>query len=440
MQIIEGYKEARKILTRRAGFELFEINQSMKQQLIELFGIEKPEEVVKLIINDVFLQGDSALYSYTQKIDRVDLTALEVAKKDIKNAYQKVSTELTSAMKTASQRISTFYQGQKSHLFPGMLKDGLGQLVRPLQRIGIYAPGGTACYPSTVLMTAIPARIAGVSEVILVTPPDKNGVVPPATLIAADLAQVDRIFNVGGAQAIAALAFGTESIPQVDKICGPGNIFVTLAKKQVFGRVAIDGLQGPSEIFIIADESAPANYCAADILAQAEHDRLASAILATTSPQLAGEVNREIKQQLPTINRQGIALESITNNGMIAIVTTLDEAIDLANLYAPEHLSLMIREANSYVNKLRNVGCIFVGEYSTVPIGDYVAGPSHALPTNGTARFSSPLNLTDFIKITDLIHIDREAMKQLGPVATTLANAEGLQAHTRAIKARLENI
>lgn len=440
MRVIEGYKEARKVLARRVGVELFEIGQGLKQQLIELFDTEKPEEVVRRIINDVFLQGDSALYSYTQKIDRITLTTLELCKKDIKNAYQKVSTELTSSMKTASQRISAFYQEQKNHLFHGMLKDGLGQLVRPLQRIGIYAPGGTACYPSTVLMTAIPARIAGVGEIILVTPPDKTGKVPPATLIAADLAQVDRIFSIGGAQAIAALAFGTESIPQVDKICGPGNIFVTLAKKQVFGRVAIDGLQGPSEIFIIADESAEANYCAADILAQAEHDRLASAILATTSSQLANEVNREIKQQLQTLNRQEIALEAIANNGVIAIVTTIDEAIDLANLYAPEHLSLMIKEANYYVNKLRNVGCIFIGEYSTVPIGDYVAGPSHALPTNGTARFSSPLNLTDFIKITDLIHIDREAMKQLGPVAITLANAEGLQAHTRAVQVRLENI
>jgi len=286
-------------------------------------------------------------------------------------------------------------------------------------------------------MTAIPAKVAGVKEVILVTPPGLNGAVPSPTLVAADMAEVDRIFCVGGAQAIAALAFGTKSIPRVDKICGPGNIFVTLAKRLVYGVVDIDGLQGPSEVLIIADETANPEYCAADLLAQAEHDPLASAILITTSQGLADKVNREVKQQLKGLPRQAIAAESLKNRGKIITVTSVDEAIELTNLYAPEHLCLMVDKAASYIDKVSNAGCIFVGEKSTVVLGDYVAGPSHVLPTAGTARFSSPLNITDFIKFINLVTIDEVSLKQLAPAASIIARTEEFEAHARAVEKRL---
>jgi histidinol dehydrogenase len=287
-------------------------------------------------------------------------------------------------------------------------------------------------------MTAIPARVAGVNEVILVTPPALNRTVASSTLVAADIAGVDRIFCIGGAQAIAALAFGTESVPKADKICGPGNIFVVLAKKMVYGVVDIDGLNGPSEVLIIADDAAKPEYCAADLLAQAEHDPLASAILVTTSQWLADEVNREVEQQIQDLKRQAIITESLQNRGMLVVVTNIDEAIELANLYAPEHLCLAIEGAASYLDRLLNAGCIFIGQDSTVVLGDYVAGPSHVLPTGGTARFSSPLNIIDFIKLTDLISIDEPGLKQLGRAASIIARAEGFEAHARAVEKRLE--
>jgi len=289
-------------------------------------------------------------------------------------------------------------------------------------------------------MTAIPAKVAGVKEVVLVTPPKSNGAVSPLTLVAADIAGVDRIFGIGGAQAIAALAFGTESIPRVDKICGPGNVFVVLAKKLVYGVVGIDGLQGPSEVLIIADEMANPRYCALDLLAQAEHDPLASAILITTSHQLADEVATEVEQQLKGLERQAIAAESLENRGMIAVVSSVDEAIELANIYAPEHLSLMVDKAEAYIGKVYNAGCIFVGEKSTVVLGDYVAGPSHVLPTGGTARFSSPLNITDFIKFINLVSLDEASLGKLGQAASAIARAEGFEAHARAIEERLRQL
>jgi histidinol dehydrogenase len=287
-------------------------------------------------------------------------------------------------------------------------------------------------------MTAIPARVAGVKEVILVTPPALNGTVSSATLVAADIAGVDRIFSVGGAQAIAALAFGTKSIPKVDKICGPGNIFVTLAKRFVYGVVGIDGLQGPSEVLIIADETANPEYCAADLVAQAEHDPLASAILITTSQRLADEVKQKIEQQLKDLPRQAIAAESLNSRGKIIVVNDVDEAIELANLYVPEHLCLVVDRAASYIDKVSNAGCIFIGGNSTVVLGDYVAGSSHVLPTGGTARFSSPLNISDFIKFINLVNIDKADLRQLGQTAVTMARAEGLEAHARAVEKRLE--
>ncbi len=424
LKIIEGFQSAKSVLSRQAPKEVF--------------GRDDREQIVRQIINDVCNRGDAALLDYTKKFDGAKLTKLEVDGELIARAYREVDTELVSALKLAAERIRSFHKAQKDSIWGGVTQPGLSQLIRPLERVGAYVPGGTASYPSTVLMTAIPAKVAGVKEVILVTPPRSNGVVPPLTLVAADIAGVARVFSVGGAQAIAALAFGTESIPRVDKICGPGNIFVVLAKQLVYGVVGIDGLQGPSEVLIIADETANPEYCAADLLAQAEHDTLASAILVTTSRRLAEEVSRQVEQQLEKLPRQAIASESLKSRGMIAVVASIDEAIELANLYAPEHLCLMVDKAASYIDQLTNAGCIVAGKKATVVLGDYVAGPSHVLPTGGTARFSSPLNVSDFIKLTSVINTDEIDLIDLGRAAQALASAEGLEAHARAVKKRLE--
>ena len=439
MIIIDGFQRAKVVLSRRALAEPYSVSPAVRRKIKEVFGAEiSPEQAVKQIIDEVRSRGDAALFEYTLKLDKAKLTSLEIGKQEISQAYQEVSQELVSALKLAAERIRSFHLVQKDNIWHEVTGQEWGQLVRPLARVGVYAPGGTASYPSTVLMTAIPAEVAGVKEVILATPPRSNGTVPSATLVAADIAGVDRIFGIGGAQAIAALAFGTESVPRVDKICGPGNIFVVLAKKMVYGAVDIDGLQGPSEVLIIADETANPKYCAADLLAQAEHDPLASAILITTSRRLADKVDQEVERQLGDLSRQAIAAESLENRGMIAVVDNVDEAIELANLYAPEHLCLMIEEASSYISKVYNAGCIFIGENSTVALGDYVAGPSHVLPTGGTARFGSPLNITDFIKFIDVVNISDEGLKKLGKAASIIARAEGLEAHARAVEKRLD--
>ncbi len=439
MKILEGFLPAKALLSRETIADAFSVSSALEQRIKELFGAETDlEGAVRQIINEVRSRGDAALIDYTLRIDGIRLTSLEVGKGQITSAYKEVDSELVSALKLAAERIRDFHTRQKRTIGGEADTPGTGQLIRPLERIGVYVPGGTAAYPSTVLMTAIPARVAGVKEIILVTPPRRQGAVPAPTLVAADIAGVDRIFCVGGAQAIAALAFGTESIPQVDKICGPGNVFVVLAKKLVYGVVGIDGLQGPSEVVIIADETANAGYCAADLLAQAEHDPLASAILITTSWQLANEVNQEIERQLEALERKAIIVESLENRGIIAVVSSVDEAIELANLYAPEHLCLAVEGADTYIGQVTNAGCIFIGENLTVALGDYVAGPSHVLPTGGTARFGSPLNITDFIKFISLVSLDKTSLPQLGKAAATIARAEGLQAHARAVEKRLE--
>jgi len=439
LKIIEGFKSAKSALNRQTPAEFYSVSPALGQRLKEMFGTDDPEQAVRQIINEVRNRKDAALFDYTLKIDGIKLTSLEVGKTQIASAYQEVDSELVSALKLAAERIRSFHLAQKDSIWGGVAKLD-GQLIRPLERVGIYIPGGTACYPSTVLMTAIPARVAGVREIIMVTPPQAQGSASLLTLVAADIAQVDRIFCVGGAQAIAALAFGTESIPRVDKICGPGNIFVVLAKKMVYGMADIDGLQGPSEVVIIADETANPDYCAADLIAQAEHDPLASAILITTSSRLAEKVNREVEQQLYHLPRQAIAAECLESKGKIVVVSNLDEAIELANLYAPEHLCLMVDRATSCIDKVSNAGCIFIGENSTVALGDYVAGPSHALPTGGTARFSSPLGITTFIKFINMVNIDEGDLKQLGRAASVIARAEGFEAHARAVEKRLKTI
>jgi histidinol dehydrogenase len=419
LKIIEGFKLAEEVLARRASTEFYD---------------NSLEPEVRQIIDEVRGGGDAALFGCTLKFDRVKLSSLEVNKQQIKDAYRRVDKELISALKLAAERIGTFHRKQKDML----AKPVAGQLVRPLERVGVYAPGGTASYPSTVLMTAVPAKIAGVKEVILATPPRPDGTVSPATLVAADIAGVDRIFSIGGAQAIAALAFGTDSVPAVDKICGPGNIFVVLAKELVYGVVDIDGLPGPSEVIVIADETANPAYCAADLLAQAEHDPLASAILITTSKRLANEVNQEVEKQLKGLERRAIAAESLRKQGVIAVVADIDQAVDLANLYAPEHLCLMVKDADALVKRLTNAGCIVTGESATVVLGDYVFGPSHVLPTGATARFGSPLNVLDFVKFTSLLNVDKATLKKLGKAAATIARAEGLEAHARAVEKRLK--
>jgi len=434
---VEGFNKAKQLLTRKGFSESF-ITSSRLATQEERISEDKPspQEVVERILSDVQDKGDEALFYYTNKLDGVELDSLEVSREEISAAYNMVDKRLISALELAAKRIQDFHLACACKRGIIFVNPCLGRQIRPLDKVGLYIPGGTAAYPSTVLMTAIPAKVAGVKEIIITSPPAKNGSIPAPTLVAADIAGVSRVFKVGGAQAIAALAFGTESVPRVDKICGPGNIFVTLAKKIVYGTVAIDGLQGPSEIVIVADEIANPSICAADLLAQAEHDPLASAILITTSPDLANQVDREVVTQLRKLKRSSIATQAI-NKGMIVLVSNIDEAIELVNLYAPEHLSLMTSNAPSIMSQINNAGCIFVGENSPVVLGDYIAGPSHVLPTGGSARFSSPLSVEDFLKTTNIVALSKANMQELSQPAMTIAKAEELDAHAQAIEKRM---
>lgn len=425
MRIIEGFERAKSVLSRLAPIP-------------EMVGFDEREAVVRQIIEEVRQRGDAALFEYTAKFDRAKLTSLEVSRSQIKRAYREVDAKLVSTLKLAAERIRAFHQMQKEHTLRTYTHGKTGWLIRPLERVGVYVPGGTASYPSTVLMTAVPARVAGVKEIILATPPGKNGRVAPATLVAADIAQVDRIFSIGGAQAIAALAFGTESVPKVDKICGPGNIFVFLAKKLLFGVVGIDALQGPSEVVVIADENANPEYCASDLLAQAEHGALSASILITTSRDLSLEVRRAVEKQMKKLSRQSIIRDSLKDKGIIVTVKNMDEAIELTNLYAPEHVCLLVDKSDAYVERLSNAGCIVFGQKATVAMSDYVSGPSHVLPTGGTARFSSPLNVMDFMKLTNVSKVGDALMSLAGQAAITIALTEGLDAHARAVELRLK--
>jgi len=435
---VKGFDEARELLTRENFWESFTTPPGLTAQIKQVFGEElSVQEVVGRVIGEVRGKGDEALLDYTEKLDGVRLDSLEVDGQEVAAAYDTIDKELVSALEFAAKRIEDFHIacGHKAGLIP--IDKHLKQQILSLQRVGLYVPGGTAAYPSSVLMMAIPARVAGVEEVIMVSPPAKDGKIPTPTLVAADIAKVNRIFKLGGAQAIAALAFGTQSIPRVDKICGPGNIFVTLAKKTVYGTVALDGLEGPSEIIILADEKADPALCVADLLAQAEHDPLASIILITTSADVADRVDKEIEIELGKLKRRS-AVETAVEGGMLVLVDNMTEAVELVNLFAPEHLSIMTSNASALIPKIHNAGCIFVGEHSPVVLGDYVAGPSHVLPTGGSARFSSPLSVMDFLKVSNIIALDEPAMRELGQVAVEIAKAEGLDAHARAIEKRLK--
>lgn len=427
VKIIEGFEAARTVLLNRA------ISTYTNSK-----ATNKYNKVVTSILRNVRSKGDKALIDYSSNLDGVNLTRFEVTQEEISKARTSLSSDLISALEYAAERIRSFHIQQKQKLGLEFMEAGLGIFVRSIERVGIYIPGGKASYPSTVLMTVIPAMIAGVNEIIIATPPSPTGGISTPMLAAADIAGARRIFKVGGAQAIAAMAYGTESIPKVDKICGPGNIYVTLAKKQVYGEVAIDGLHGPTETVIIADETANPIFCASDMLAQAEHDEMASAILITTSSRFAGEVSREVEHQLVGLDRKEIVKISLKNNGLIIIVNDNNEAIELANLCAPEHLCLSVKDGKSYLGLIRHAGGIFIDTAET--FGDYTAGPSHVMPTGRTARYGSPLSVLDFIKVSILVDLDAAALKKLAPATAAIARAEGLTAHALSIEKRLRSL
>ena len=398
------------------------------------------EAIVSQIIADVRKRKDAAVLEYCRRFDRVELQALEVTKAEIAEAKTQVTPEFLEILQKAAVNIRDYHEKQVTTGFR-MEKDGiaLGQKVTPIENVGIYVPGGTAAYPSTVLMDSIPAKIAGCKQIVMVTPPGKDGKVNPAILAAADVAGVDRIFKVGGAQAVAALAYGTQSIPQVDKIVGPGNAFVAEAKKQVFGRVAIDMIAGPSEILIVADGKSNPKHIAADLLSQAEHDKLASAVLVTDSAELAKAVRMELEVQIPALPRAQIARHSIDVNGKIIVAEDLEVAIEVANQLAPEHLELMVDDPFAYLDKIENAGSVFMGRNCPEALGDYFAGPNHTLPTSGTARFSSALSVDDFVKKSQYTYYTKDALGKVAEDIAYFARQEGLEAHARSALIRTKD-
>ena len=398
------------------------------------------EDVVRGIIADVAENGDSALFAYAKKFDRAELDTLEVTQAELDDALLSIPAELIAAMQTAAENIRAFHSMQLREGFRLERPNGvyMGQKITPIEKVGLYIPGGTASYPSTVFMNAIPAKLAGCPLVVMVSPPNAKGQIAAPILAAAKLAGVDRVFKMGGAQAVAALAYGTESVPKVDKIVGPGNAYVAEAKRQVFGRVAIDMIAGPSEILVVADETATPSFVAVDLLSQAEHDTLASAVLITNNQQIAEAVSAEVERQLSTLPRETIARASIENHGKIIVTDDLLCAIDLANDLAPEHLELCVKEPERYLAYVKNAGSVFLGNDCPESLGDYLAGPNHTLPTSGTARFSSPLSVDDFVKKTQYTYFSREALAELSDKIAVFARAEGLEAHARAALIRSE--
>ncbi|WP_025025560.1 histidinol dehydrogenase [Caldalkalibacillus mannanilyticus] len=403
-------------------------------------GTEEQRAAVLSILEDVKQEGDRALLRYTAAFDRVELETLRVTQQEIEEAYQEVEIELVDVLKNAMNNIQRFHEKQKrsSWLQPEESGTILGQVITPLARVGVYVPGGTAPLVSTVLMNVIPAKIAGVEEIVMFTPPQSSGRVMAGILVAADLLGVTEIYKVGGAQAIAAAAYGTETIAPVDKIVGPGNIYVALAKREVFGLVDIDMIAGPSDLVVLADEQQNPVYIAADLLSQAEHDTRSAVVCVTPSEKLAKQIQQEVERQLATLPRQEIARAALEEFGAIYVTKTLEEAVDIVNQLAPEHLEILVESPFEWVGKIKNAGAIFLGEYSSEPVGDYFAGPNHVLPTNGTARFSSPLNVDDFIKKSSLIYYSKKDLLQNADQIMKFARYEGLEAHARAIQVRVE--
>ena len=424
------------------------LNSDTKKNLLEDLLKRSPnnygqyEASVKEILDKVKEEKDAAVFAYTAKFDGAELTAdtIEVTDAEIEEAYAQVDDTLLTVIRKAKDNIESYHAKQRQNSWFDSKPDGtiLGQKITPLHRVGVYVPGGKAVYPSSVLMNVMPAKVAGVDEIIMVTPPGKNGKVSPNTLVAAKEAGVNKIYKVGGAQAIAALAYGTESIPKVDKIVGPGNIYVALAKKAVYGHVSIDSIAGPSEILVVADETANPRYVAADLLSQAEHDELASAILVTTREKLAHEVSDQVDGFLKELSRAEIISKSLDNYGYILLADTMEDVIDVANEIASEHLEIQTKNPFEVMTKIRNAGAIFIGEYASEPLGDYFAGPNHILPTNGTAKFFSPLSVDDFIKKSSIISYSREALQKVHKDIESFAKAEQLTAHANSIHVRFE--
>jgi histidinol dehydrogenase len=414
----------------------FQLNREVE------YGSPEQNESVRRIIDEVRQDGDTALRRLAQQFDGVSVAELRVSDEEIQAAYEQVDAAFLAALRQAATNIRAFHEKQKRNSWMDLQPDGslLGQIIRPLKRVGLYVPGGKAAYPSSVLMNAIPAIVAGVPEIAMVTPPATAGEegINPHILVAAAEAGVKEIYRVGGAQAIAALAYGTESIAPVDKIVGPGNIYVALAKRFVFGVVDIDMIAGPTDIVVLADEHADPEYVAADLLAQAEHDEMSPSILVTPSRELAEEVRLELWRQLDVLPKKAIAAVSTATKGAILLVDSLDEGVDVINRLAPEHCELLVQDPFTWLPRIENAGAIFLGAYSTEPVGDYFAGPNHVLPTNGTARFSSPLNVDDFLKKSSVIHYSKEALLANGDMIMTLARNEGLEGHARAVEIRLK--
>ncbi len=440
MRIVEGAEEARDTLLKRLPLEEPELPAAVRETIRRVFGADlSADEVVERILRDVRSDGDAAIRRYNEALDGVSApdVPLEVSADEIKAAYTEVESGLVEALRFAAGRIRAFHELQLQHAATSFVSDGVGQAVRPIARAGLYVPGNQVIYPSTLLMIAIPARVARVAKLMVATPARPDGSVAPLKLVAADIAGVDRVFRAGGVQGIGALAYGTESVPAVDKICGPGNIFVTIAKKKLFGEVGIDGIFGPSETLVIADKDADASIVAADLLAGAEHDELATVVLITDSRDLAERVADTVDREIASLDRAEVARASLDARGGAVVTSSLDEALDLASDFAAEHACLHLREAARYTDRIRNAGCIFAGASSVESIGDYTAGPSHVMPTGGSAKFSSPIGVHDFLKVTSTVSLTAAIARELGPAGAEIARAEGLAGHARAIEARL---
>jgi len=438
VRIVRGLEDARRELCEGRGLGLDDVPQSMLDGIASMFGEPlTPLQVVERIVRRVRSEGDAAVREYTAMLDGDAPDALEVPRSAIEGARQQASADVVEALEAAAERVRIFHEACLSRGWTDYVA-GYGQIVNAVGSAGAYIPGGTALYPSTVLMTAIPAKVAGVGQVVMCTP-TKSGELPhPAVLAAADIAGVDRVFRIGGAQAVAAMAYGTESVPRVDIICGPGNIFVTLAKKLVYGDVGIDGLYGPTETVVIGDDTSNPTLCAVDMLAQAEHDALARPVLITTSMRLAEAVDAEVTSRLERLDRGAIARASAEEQGCIAVVDCMDEALTLANEFAPEHLCLMVHDAWEHLGRVRNAGAVFIGDFSHEVLGDYVAGPSHVMPTAGTARFNSGLGVHSFVKISPVVALSQETSAAISRTASVLGRAEGLTAHAEAAEIREE--
>ena len=440
LNVIHGVQNAENVLVRIDPLDLDSLPESVLARTEEAFGKGvTPLQSVQQMLDDVRRDGDSAVLRYAKLLDGSDLEDFRVTDAQMAQARDSVSKELRESLELAAQRVRSFHEATMPTDWIDR-KQGLGELIRPLDRVGLYAPGGSAAYPSTVLMTAVPARVAGVREVILCTPPQRGEALNPAVIVAAEIAGVDTLYQVGGVPAIAAMAYGTASVPKVDKICGPGNIFVSYAKKLVQGSVDIDGVFGPTETIVLADKTANATFCAADLIAQAEHDPLATAILITTSQKLIDDVDSEVDRMLANQPRGEVAKAALDRRGRVVLVDSLNEAVDLVNRIAPEHLCLLLDDPWSWVDKIKHAGGLFLGEFSPEVMGDYIAGPSHVMPTGGTARFGSALSVHHFLRTMPVVGLSPEEFQKLGQAAVHIADAEGLSGHASAIQVRLDSI